>query len=142
MNKINLKTVDKINRKTGQNKSQDCGQNKSQDCRQNKSQNCGQNKSQDCGQNKQSTTNDRLLTKISYDFKSVTEVGLSIFFKCTSTSTIYFFLKFEHFSWISFAKLFEIRRYQLPFLVGRSTWYRLLLTGLLKGHSGRDHNDS
>ena len=28
------------------------------------------------------------------------------------------FLKFEHFAWISYATLFEIRRYQLPFLSG------------------------
>jgi hypothetical protein len=27
----------------------------------------------------------------------------------------YFLLKFEHFAWISYATVFEIRRYQLPF---------------------------
>ena len=41
--------------------------------------------------------------------------------------TIYrrsFFLKFEHFSWISYVNFFEIRRYQLPL-------YHPLLKGLL-----------
>ena len=44
--------------------------------------------------------------------------GLSIFFTCTSISLIYrwyFFLKFEHFSQISYATVFEIWRYPLPF---------------------------
>ena len=31
----------------------------------------------------------------------------------------YYFSKFEHFAWIFCATVFEIRRYQLPFLVGK-----------------------
>ena len=42
----------------------------------------------------------------------------------------YFSLKFEKFSWILYATFFEIRRYQLPFLVDKSTWYHNLLKGL------------
>ena len=43
---------------------------------------------------------------------SMHPAGLSIFFKCTSTSL---FTGSEHFSWISYTTFFEIRRYQLPF---------------------------
>jgi hypothetical protein len=46
--------------------------------------------------------------------------------------TWYFFLlKFEHCSWISYTTLFKIRRYQRPFQLGKGTWYRPLLKGLL-----------
>ena len=85
--------------------------------------------------------------------RSHTLSGLSIFFKCTSTSLFAgstFFLKFEHFSWISYIVCNTLWNKEVPITlcqfkwVKLCTWYHPLLNGLLckgppklKGHSSQ-----
>jgi hypothetical protein len=57
-------------------------------------------------------------SKLTLFFISVTSCRVFNIFQVYPYFTIYrgyFFLKFEHFAGISYATLFEIRRYQLPF---------------------------